>query len=148
MMHVFRLCKPKFADLDGEGAKLYGGRWNFRGYKVVYTSCQLSLAVLELLVHTAADLIPEGLISIEIEIPTQVTHEQMSFPSAWQNTKDSNILKQIGTQWLQEQRSAVLIVPSVIVPSENNVLINPLHPDSSHIRIIQQQDFHLDQRLI
>jgi RES domain-containing protein len=147
MIKTYRLCRAEFKDLDGEGAKMYGGRWNFRGYPLVYTSSQLSLAVLELLVHTDADLIPNGLICLEIEIPNKVSIENMQLPTSYLKSQDSNILKEIGTTWLKEKRSAVLTVPSIIVPIENNLLINPLHPESSAIKITKEYVFNLDPRL-
>lgn len=145
-MRVFRLCEPAFAALDGEGAKRYGGRWNYRGYPVVYTSTHLSLALLELLVHLDVDLIP-NLNSIEIEIPAGVSTQTITFPKGWSKSRDDSLLQEVGTEWLKAQGSAVLTVPSVIVPNEQNVLINPLHPQASRIRIAHNQPFQLDPRL-
>lgn len=145
-MRVFRLCEPAFAALDGEGAKRYGGRWNYRGYSVVYASTHLSLALLELLVHLDVDVIP-NLNSIEIEIPAGISTQTINFPKEWLKSKDDALLQEAGTEWLKAQGSAVLIVPSVIVPNEQNVLINPLHPQASRIRIAHNQPFQLDPRL-
>jgi RES domain-containing protein len=145
-MRVFRLCASTFAALDGEGSKRNGGRWNHRGYSVVYASTHLSLALLELLVHLDIDLIP-NLNSIEIEIPAGVSTQTGAFPKAWLKSKDDVLLQEVGTEWLKTQQSAVLIVPSVVVPNEQNVLINPLHPQASRIRIARSQPFQLDARL-
>lgn len=147
-MRVFRLCKKNFVTLDGEGAKLWGGRWNLPGYPMVYTSTQLSLALLELLVHTDVDLIPTELVSLEIDLPDVISSERLNFPPAWLINKENYLLQEAGTDWLKAQRSALLLVPSVIVPNELNVLINPLHPQASLIKLIQQQDFQFDTRLL
>jgi RES domain-containing protein len=146
-MRVFRLCKSAFTKLDGEGAKLYGGRWNFIGSAMIYTSSHLSLSILELLVHTSIDLIPEDLISLEIEIPEHLSKTQQNIPKTWYLENDDTILKKIGATWLKEQKSAVLLVPSIIVPSENNVLLNPLHPDFTQIKLMRQDAFQMDVRL-
>lgn len=146
-MYVFRLCKPAFSELDGEGSRIYGGRWNFIGNPMVYASCQLSLALLELLVHTDIDLIPEDLVSLKIDIPEHVSQETMMLPKNWHKHRDDNLLKHMGTQWLTQKRSAVLLVPSIIVPNEKNVLINPLHADIKHIHTIEKNKFQLDERL-
>lgn len=145
-MRVFRLCEPAFAGLDGEGAKRNGGRWNYRGYPVVYASACLSLALLELLVDLDIDLIP-NLNSIEIEIPAEVSTRVFAIPKTWLKAKDDSLLQEAGTEWLKTQQSAVLIVPSAIVPNEQNVLINPLHPHASQIHIVRNQPFQLDKRL-
>jgi RES domain-containing protein len=145
-MHVYRLCEPLFATLDGEGAKREGGRWNYRGSPVVYASTHLSLALLELLVHLDVDLIP-NLNSIEIEIPAGVSTQTFTFPKAWLKSRDDSLLQAAGTEWLKTQQSAVLMVPSAIVPDELNVLINPLHPQASRIHVARNQPFQLDARL-
>lgn len=147
-MRVWRICKGPFSALDGEGARVYGGRWNHIGVPVVYTSSHLSLAVLELLVHTDADLIPDDLVSLEIEISEQLALRQIDFPEEYLRSGDETALKQVGSQWAQEQTSAVLIVPSVIVPEEQNVLINPLRPDAAHIHVVKKKPFRLDPRLL
>lgn len=147
-MRVFRLCKKAFVALDGEGAKLHGGRWNFRGLPVVYTSSSLSLAMLEMLVHIEVELAPEGLICLEIEIPETVHIESMLLPSEYIHSKNEIVLKEIGSKWLRENRSAVLGVPSVIVPVERNFLINPLHPQAKKIHTIKANSFHFDPRLL
>ena len=147
-MRIFRLCRSPFITLDGEGAKLYGGRWNFRGYPMVYTSAQLSLAILELLVHTDADLIPDNLMQLEIEVPANISRQSIELPQSFLESNDNNILQEIGTQWLKEQSSAILCVPSIIVPIETNILINPLHKEAHKIQIIHQQLFTLDPRLL
>lgn len=147
-MHVFRLCNKAFVALDGEGAKLYGGRWNFRCLPVVYTSGTLSLAMLEMLVHIEVELAPEGLICLEIEIPETVHIESMLLPAEYAHSKDEALLKEIGSQWVRENRTAVLAVPSVIIPVERNFLINPLHPQAKKIRTIKANSFHFDPRLL
>ena len=149
-MIVWRLCQAGHAALDGEGAFLYGGRWNAPGTRLVYTSRHLSLAILEILVHTGPDTLPDGLFKLEISIPEDIRRETRAasdLPARWADgtTRDA---QSVGDRWVAGARSAALQLPSAIVPEEENVLINPRHADARRIAVISQAPLRLDPRLI
>lgn len=142
-MYVFRLCNHEFKTLDGEGARLYGGRWNSVGIPVVYTSEHLSLCLLEQLVHLSINTIPVNWVALKIEIPDKINGEEMtSLP------KTDLEAKRIGDSWIQSNKSLFLKVPSSIIQTEHNFLINPAHPHMREIKIIETTPFVLDSRLL
>ncbi len=147
-MRVWRLTKNKHAHIafSGEGARLAGGRWNPKGVAIVYTSHTRSLAALELLVHLEPDDISD-FVFIPADIPDELieTFDMSSLPDDWQSQTD--LLQQTGAAWVTEKRSAALLVPSAIMPTEPNVLINPSHYDTARVRIGPAETFALDPRL-
>ena len=133
----------------GEGARAYGGRWNLPGFAVVYSSQHKSLAALELLVH----LNPRSAIHFKVywfQFPDSLI--QRVFPQDlskdWQNEPPPLSSQQFGDAWRQEGRSAVLAVPSIIIPEELNYVLNPGHADFKKIVIKKSQDFSFDPRLL
>lgn len=149
-MKVWRLCKRRHAALDGEGARLAGSRWNSRGTAVVYASDSLSLAALELLVHCDPALLPDDLVAIAIEIPDGLARRRVEIaelPRSWRRHPAPESLARMGDLWAKEMLSAVLSVPSAVVPGERNVLLNPRHPDFGRIRAGRLERFALDARL-
>lgn len=142
-MHAYRLCKSRFSDLDGEGARLYGGRWNSRGNATVYTSSTLSLALLEYLVHVDPSNLPTDLVSIKIEIPDDVTAETFGDDTA----PPESIAATYGDAWIKENKALIYIVPSAIV-AEQNILLNPRHKEMRRVKIIHIKDFNFDSRLL
>ncbi len=144
-MRVWRLANRRFASLDGEGARLYGGRWNPVGRRMVYTSEHLSLALLEVIVHLElpVELFPLDYIKLEIEIPENLKVETLS-----SLPKSPSAMVETGRRWIDANCSVALRVPSVIVGEENNLLINPDHPDFRQIRIHRRQPFKIDRRLL
>jgi RES domain-containing protein len=140
-MRVVRLCTRKHPPLDGVGASRTGGRWNSPGKQVVYTASCSALAILEYVVH--AHGIPTGLIICLIEIPDTLTTERTG---GWAPA-DIPASRQIGDEWINHQNSAVLEVPSVLLPRQKNYLLNPLHPLFGAIKIIEENPFALDSRL-
>jgi RES domain-containing protein len=150
-VRVWRLCKKAQAAFDGEGARLAGGRWNRRGTAVVYASETLALAALELLVHVDAALAPEDLVAIPAEILESIALTRVDpddLPRTWRRYPAPESLARIGTDWAREMKTAVLSVPSALVPRERNILLNPTHPDFSKIRIGPAERFSFDPRLI
>ena len=149
-MRVFRICSKAHAAFDGEGARLYGGRWNRRGTAVVYASDSLALAALELLVHADADLLPDDLVSVAAEVPDGLRVESVApsdLPRDWRRHPAPETLAERGTAWARAGRTAVLAVPSALVPRERNFLLNPAHPDFKKIRTQTPEPFALDTRL-
>ena len=149
-MRVWRLCKIKHIAFDGEGARRAGGRWNRRGTRVVYTSESLSLAALELLVHCEIALAPEDLVAVPAEVPDAIAREELSaadLPRDWRVHPAPEGLARLGTDWIRRGKTAVLGVPSAVVPAERNFLLNPAHPDFARIRVGRPEPFSFDPRL-
>jgi RES domain-containing protein len=116
---------------------------------VVYSSPALSLATLELLAHLDPDLVPEDLSSYEIEVPDDLEHRRVAaadLPPNWREPENADC-KQLGDAWVREGRVPLLFVPSVIIPEELNVLINPAHAASARISVVAVRRFVFDPRL-
>ena len=151
-MRVYRISTKTFInDLNGDGARLYGGRWNLKGSSVIYTSESRALASLEYLVHVPIQLLPNDLRIATIEIDDKISPEKLNtgeLPSNWKDFPSPGILAEIGTNWTYENKSLLLIVPSALVYDEYNILINPSHPDIKHVRISEVKEFFYDKRLL
>ena len=122
-----------------------------RGTRIVYTSCTLSLAALELLANADHDVLPDDLVSIEFEIPEDVKVEEsleIDLPSDWSVTPAPPHLQALGTKWTEQNQTAVLRVPSAVIPEEHNYLINPAHPQSASIVAAAPKAFAFDPRLL
>ncbi|TVP78985.1 MAG: RES domain-containing protein [Puniceicoccaceae bacterium] len=152
MMRCWRLVKARHAAKawDGEGAYRYGGRWNSRGTRLIYTSQSLSLALLEILVHLDQSRVLPELVAFRLDIPQQCIENlsigsQNSEPLSWPLAVNNP--RQIGDTWIDQTRSLAFKVPSVVIPVESNILINPQHPDFKKIQIRQPEAFRFDQRL-
>ena len=118
---------------------------------MVYTSSALSLAVLELLVHTDPDLIPNDLSAFEIDVPGSLSADTLdlsTLPSNWRNIPNHPGCRAIGDDWVKRRTHVLLAVPSAVVPEELNYLINPSHPDAAQIRVIRARAFSFDRRLL
>lgn len=146
-MRVWRICSRKHQRFDGEGARRYGGRWNHTGTFVVYTSGPLSLAALELFVHMDIDTAPGDLVAIQVDIPDTLTIETIkieSLPRDWRRYPGGEALKDIGTAWASKASTAILAVPSAVIPEERNYLLNPAHRDFKRIRLRKPVVFRFD----
>jgi RES domain-containing protein len=149
-LKAWRICKRAHAAFDGEGARKAGGRWNPRGVAVVYVSETLSLAALELLVHADPALLPEDLVAIEAEIPEAVRVRRLDpekLPRGWRRHPPPEALARLGGEWANKLETAVLSVPSALVPRERNFVLNPGHPEFRRIRVGKPEPFGLDARL-
>lgn len=143
-MRVARLAKRHYASLNGQGAAVSGGRWNSKGKAVAYTSSCGALAVVEYLAQLArVSTLPRGLMLMLIEIPDTLRMERVHSAPA-----DPAAFVQIGDDWLESQSTAVLEVPSVLVPRQKNYLINPAHPLFGAIKILESTPFAFDSRLL
>ena len=139
-------------DLSGAGAKNTGGRWNSEGDALVYTSETQALACLETVVHLNAGGLPLNRYLVSVSVPAAVwanarTETPGSLPVGWDADPSGRASIQFGTAWIRSIASALLRVPSVIVPDEYNVLINPLHPDSRAIIAVKIRKWLYDPRL-
>lgn len=149
---VWRLVAARHAErpMDGEGARLYGGRWNHPGVPVVYTSATLSLAALELFVHVDAEDAPEDWVAVPAELPVGFDVEVIraeELPEGWRSYPAPEVLKDLGTGWARSGKTAALQVPSAVIPAEPNYLLNPLHPETARISVRQPAPFAFDRRL-
>jgi len=149
-MFAFRIVKPAFAanPLSGEGARLFGGRWNPPGVRCVYAAGSRALAALELLVHASPEILRVEFQLIEIEIPDSMIETRLRPPPGWDEMPPGAPSQDFGARWLaRSQTKAALAVPSILIPEEMNYLINPSHPAFPNIRIRQQRAFQIDPRL-
>ena len=147
-MTVYRICKAKYAANDGEGAKRAGGRWNQKGTAMVYCGATASLCALEVLAHSA--MLPTDMIVVQARVPKSLsmqTVEESDLPPNWSSPIPSKKTQDLGTDWVRSRATAVLSVPSVIIPSERNYLLNPAHPDFARIRFSPPRPFRFDRRL-
>jgi RES domain-containing protein len=137
-------------DMTGKGAELTGGRWNPKGTPLVYASSSISLAVLETLVHLdTTDALPLNRYLVSIAIPKRVFEAattETTPPVGWDAEPASQTSVNVGRSWIAGGKSALLRVPSVIVPEEFNLLINPSHPDSKGIKAKKVRKFVYDAR--
>jgi RES domain-containing protein len=151
-MIVYRIVMSAYArDLSGAGPRLYGGRWNPKGVSVIYTSESRALAVLEFYVHLSRSVILPGLSIVSIDIPDSVSRKEIAMsdlPKNWRTYPAPPELAAIGAEWVRSRESLLLHVPSAIMPPERNILINPVHSEMRKVRIIEIEEYGLDQRLI
>ena len=146
-MVVFRIARKEYIqDLSGRGAELFGGRWNEKGIPALYTSSSLSLAALEILVHTDKSLPPVNMAYAKIYVPDEMYSMKIL------RLKDDEVPVEYGTKWLKEKRGLMLKVPSVILPYEYdhefNLILNPLHEDYKKVFVAEVHDFSFDVRLV
>ncbi len=140
-------------DLSGTGAEQTGGRWNAEGDPLVYTSETQALACLETLVHLNAGGLPLNRYLVSVTIPDSVqagawTLTPGSLPVGWDANPAGRASVKVGSAWIRSMACALLRVPSVIMPDEYNVLINPLHADSRGIAAVKVRKWLYDPRLI
>ncbi len=149
-MRVWRITRSVHAahPLSGEGAARSGNRWNSKGVRIGYTSTSRPLAVLEMLVHVARENLPEDIVLIPIDVPGSLITELESPPKNWNALPWSDQGRHTGDKWAREQKSAALLVPSVVLPAERNLLINPLHPEFSSVQIHAPERHAIDRRLL
>lgn len=134
----------------GEGARDHPGRWNHKGFPVIYAAETRALAALEFFIRLTPKSRDEELVIITAEIPERLSTEKLelsSLPPGWDSVPFSGFTRKFGTVWLDENRTAVLFVPSVILPEEHNVLLNPVHPDFKKIRVNVPRTFTYDRRV-
>lgn len=146
---AWRIVKEKHAAtaFSGEGARLYGGRWNSVGTSLVYTSGTKALAALESLVHLNPPVIFKY-VAIPVEFDDALVEKAVSLPPDWNDDPPPPATKKIGDLWVALARSAILELPSVIIPDEPNYLINPGHPDFKKVFIGNPELFSFDPRLL
>ena len=148
MIEVYRLSFERSAK-SGYGAALHGGRWNLTGQEVIYASATRSLAALEVLAHN--DVLPRNYVATRIQIPDDIHIAEVaesSLPPGWNDPgPPSAETQKMGSDWLAAGRTAVLSVPSAIIPKERNFVVNVAHPDFAQITFLVSEPFRFDARL-
>jgi RES domain-containing protein len=146
---IVRASREKTA-FTGEGPWRYGGRWNSSGVRVVYASEHQSTAALEVFVNRMPFILDDRYKGFHLEWPDSLTERfpVEKLPANWRVSPPPMEIKEIGDRWVQERRSAVLALPSVISPADTNFLLNPEHRDFKRIRIAPPIDFEFDSRLL
>ncbi|MGI4733513.1 MAG: type II toxin-antitoxin system Prs ADP-ribosylating toxin ParT [Janthinobacterium lividum] len=139
-------------DLTGAGAKLSGGRWNDVGVAMIYAASSRALACLETIVHLNAAGLPFNRYLVEIEIADDLlaaaeTADAASLSVGWDAEPAGHVSVRFGSDWANDRRSALLLVPSVVVPEEQNLLVNPAHPDAGRVRASKVRRWLYDPRL-
>lgn len=147
----WRIVKAAYKNkaFTGDGARMYGGRWNSRGVPVIYTAGSLALASIEIVVNLPSPKLLEDFVRIPVLFKSNLVEQLplMELPQDWLSRPISPHTRNIGDKWIKEQRSVVLKVPSVVVPEEFNFLLNPTHPDFKKIEIGNPIVYHFDPRL-
>lgn len=144
-MILWRISRHR--DLSGAGGLRAPGRWHFAGQPIVYLAESPAAALLEVCVHTSANDVPPSFTLLRVEGPDlRVSSVRpKDLPKAWTEELDST--RAIGTEWLTKAESALLQVPSTLVPATFNFLLNPRHADAAKFRITQALPYPFDARL-
>jgi RES domain-containing protein len=148
---AWRITKARHTQtaFTGEGARLFGGRWNSVGTAMVYCSEHASLSILELLVHLGPGMGLSDYVLLACSFDEGLVDrvDGSALPAGWRESPPLVDVQTIGDRWVQDARSAVLQVPSAVVPIEWNYLLNPQHPDFSQVQIGAAEPFAFDPRL-
>ena len=153
MRLCYRIALSCHANLKGVGGLYADGRWHSQGRSIVYAAETRSLAALDVLVNLdlPPELTPENYVIMEIAVPKNVSLRRLRLTKklvGWNKKHGEVICRQVGDAWLQKQDAAILEVPSVVVPEEKNLLINPAHPDAQCVKIMNISSFSFDARLL
>lgn len=152
MNRVYRVLRRAYARaaFDGEGAYRYGGRWSSPGTRLGYASQHQSLAMLEYFVHLDKDDPPDDLVLAVAEVPADVSRKRITLarlPALRRQAAAPPGLVRFGDEFVRRGNDCVLIVPSVLAPSECNWLINPAHPHFRRIKVLKTEPLHYDPRM-
>ncbi len=149
-MELYRLGACHYADnLSGEGARIYGGRWNSEGVPAVYFASSRALAVLEVLVHLPTGLLPSNFCMTNFTLDSSfVELKAEDLPAKWQSYPFGKQTQMLGNRFFKENTALLLKVPSAIVSGDFNYVANPLHPCIKNIKLIEKVGFSFDDRLL
>jgi RES domain-containing protein len=151
MISAWRLVHKRRAAtaFGGDGARRYGGRWNSKGQKAIYLADSLALAVMEIMVHAMvySDLATYVYFKVQLTKDLIRTVDPSSLPHRWRDDPAPVACKRFGDLWLADQSSAVLRLPTVVLPEGSNYIINPEHPDFGGIQIGKPKPLAIDRRI-
>ncbi|MEZ2311102.1 RES family NAD+ phosphorylase [Paraburkholderia sp. RCC_158] len=148
-MRIVRIADRRHTVWSGTGAMLVGGRFNSPGRPVIYGALNFAGAMLEVLIHARIGKVPKHHVWVETQVPDDLLVERMDagdLPPGW-DAPDAQVARRFGDRWIEEGRSAVLVVPSVVARAECNAVVNPAHPDAGRLTISAPQPVMWDQRL-
>jgi RES domain-containing protein len=149
-VRLWRIATASHAAFDGEGARRYGSRWTPKGVAAVYTSATLSLAALERFVHTDPDLEPADLVAVAVDVGDGIPIQALDIgqlPPDWRQYPAPDALGRLGGEWLATAHTAILAVPSVVIPHERNYVLNPEHADFPRLVVGALEPFSFDPRM-
>lgn len=149
MLRLWRIVAGPHTVWSGEGARLYGQRWNPPGFPAIYAGTSFAVCLIELLVHANRKSPPSGARFVEAEVPDDVSRETFNPASlpGWDDLRDTSIAQSFGRDWIESRRSALLIVPSVVTAGRDaNVVVNPGHADAVRIAVGPETPVVLDPR--
>jgi RES domain-containing protein len=142
-MALWRISRHR--DLTGAGGLRAPGRWHERGLPIVYLAETPAGALLEVCVHTSANDVPPSYTLLAVSVPQRLSPQTLGgLPENWAD--HLKLTREMGSAWLRSMRSALLRVPSALVPATFNVLLNPLHPDAGQVRIEAAYDYPFGPR--
>lgn len=152
MSRIYRVLRAAYArtPFDGEGAYLYGGRWSSPGTRLSYASEHQSLAMLEYFIHLDKDDPPDDLVLALADVPDDLKREAIdaaSLPANWRDSAAPPELARFGDEFAKRAETCLLLLPSVLAPTENNCLINPAHADYRKIVVRQVEPLNYDPRM-
>jgi RES domain-containing protein len=151
-MELYRITQQEFAeDLSGNGAKLFGGRWNSEGFFALYTSSSRSLALLETLAHTPAKMLEVKVYHlITLAVPDNLVTQKVAvknLQNGWDAPDTRPFTKKIGDAFLTDKKYLMMQVPSVMMPEEMNYVINPMHTDMKQVKLVNKRRIDFDKRV-
>ncbi|MDZ4793379.1 MAG: RES family NAD+ phosphorylase [Bacteroidota bacterium] len=151
-MELYRISQENFAeDLSGNGARLFGGRWNSEGFYALYAASSRSLALLETLAHTPAKMLQQKkYMLVSLSVPDSLPAQEVDIKKltmGWDAPDIRPFTKKTGDVFLLGKKNLLLTVPSVLMPEENNFVLNPLHPDMKKVKIIYSRSIRFDKRV-
>jgi RES domain-containing protein len=149
VLRLWRIVTGPHPVWSGEGARLYGQRWNPPGFPAIYAGTSFAVCLIELLVHTNRKSPPSGARFVEAEVPDDVSRETFNPASlpGWDDLRGTSIARSFGRDWIESRRSALLIVPSVVTAGrDTNVVVNPTHADAVRIAVGPETPVVLDPR--
>lgn len=152
MITAWRIAKRRHASdaFSGDGARMYGGRWNSPGHPAVYVSETRALATLEVLAGLRSPAVIPAYVLMRVEFDEGLTTalDVRTLPKAWKNSPPGDATQRLGDEWLEAGESVALRVPSAVVPSEFNYVLNPSHPDFKKVRVGKLEALYLDPRIL
>lgn len=151
-MELYRITQEIYCDdLTGNGAKIFGGRWNSEGLQALYTASSRSLALLETLAHTPAKILQlKSYILVTLFVPDTVPSQAIDFkelPERWDASDIHPFTQKAGDNFLLQNNNLLLSAPSVLMPEENIFVMNPLHSDMKKVKIVQKREIRFDHRM-
>ena len=149
-LRLWRIATGAHPIWSGEGARLFGQRWNPPGLAAIYTGTSFAVCLVEILVHANRKAPPSAARYVEAIVPDDVSREQIDPASlpGWDDPHDMSVAQAFGRAWIESRRSALLLVPSVVTAGrDSNAVVNPDHPDAARIAVGPETPVALDRRI-